>query len=117
MRIEHKYIRNRRFRCKAWNRIRRQSCPFETITPWCWLGVITYTYEEQVKNHFEWIEKQARAIDRGTRKHWNHASASFRRELNKQRKAKERSALARINNGNYELELPTFKRDADWLYF
>jgi hypothetical protein len=117
MRIENKYIRNRRFRCKAWNRIRRKSQPYETVMPWSWLGVTTYTVEEQLKNHFEWIEKQARAIDSGTRKHWNHASPSFRRELNKQRKAKERSVLERINNGNYELEFPAFKRDADWLYF
>jgi hypothetical protein len=112
MRTENKYIRNRRFRCKAWKRIRCLYNPYEhTNGSWYW------TTEEQVKNNFEGIAKRARFIDSGSHKHWNHASASFRRELNKQRKAKERHALARINNGDIEYEVPTFKRDADWLYF
>jgi len=112
MRTENKYIRNRRFRLKAWKRVRSLTNPYEyTHDSWYW------TTEKRVESNFEWIAKQARAIDSGTHKHWNHASASFRRELNKQRKAKERHALARINNGDLEYEVPTFKRDADWLYF
>lgn len=112
MRIENKYIRNRRFRCKAWKRVRYQENPYEHTH-----GGWYYTTEKKVEQNFEWIGKRARAIDSGTHKHWNHASSTFRRELNKQRKAKERHALNRINNGDVEYEIPHFKRDADWLYF
>lgn len=112
MRIENKYIRNRRFRHKAWKRVRRLSNPYErTHGGWYWSS------EEQIKNNFEWMGKHARAIDSGTHKHWLHASSDFRRELNKQRRAQERHALSRINMGDYEYEVPHFKRDADWLYF
>jgi hypothetical protein len=87
------------------------------MMPYHFLGSPNWTFEEQVKNHFEWIDQQARAIDNGTRKHWNHASAGFRRQINKERKAQERHAMAKIRNGDYEVEVPKFKRDADWLYF
>jgi hypothetical protein len=123
MRIDNKYIRNRRFRAKAWSRIRNQSHPFETMMPYSihsassdyWIR--RWTFDEQVKSHFEWIEQQARAIDKGTHKTWKHASSGFRRQLNKERKAQERHAMAKIRNGDYEVEVPKFKRDADWLYF
>jgi len=112
MRTENKYIRNRRFRCKCWKRARSLRNPYEgTHCSWYWGG------EERLKWAFERIALDARHMDKGTHKHWNHASASFRRELNKQRKAKERHALSRINMGDIEYEVPTFKRDADWLYF
>jgi hypothetical protein len=123
MRTENKYDRNRRFRNKAWKRIKVMSAPYETFCPYqidgaphSWL-IRRWDTEEQIKHHFEWIDKQARAIDKGTHKHWNHASASFRRELNKQRRAAERHALARINMGDVDYEMPRFKRAADWLYF
>lgn len=86
--------------------------PYNFIGSNCWR-----TFDEQVKSHFELIELQARAIDKGSKKNWNHAPADFRRELNKQRKAKERCVLARIRNGDYDCEIPHFKKDANWLYF
>lgn len=78
---------------------------------------VRYTVEEQVKIHFEWIEEQARAIENGTRKHWNHAPKFFRKILNQSRKSLEKKAMSKVRQGEYETEFPTFKRDADWLYF
>jgi len=85
--------------------------------PYHFLGCPNWTFEEQVQSHFEWIEQQARVIDKGTHKTWKNAPSTFRRVINKQRKAIERHAIARIRNGDYEYEVPTFKRDANWLYF
>jgi hypothetical protein len=46
-----------------------------------------------------------------------NSPSGFRRLLNKKRKAEERTALAKIRNGDYGVEMPKFKRDADWLYW
>ncbi len=123
MRIEHKYLRNLRFRQKAWKRIRNTEQPYETFCPYriddaphSWL-VRHWDTEEQIKSHFKWIGEKARALDKGCRKRLFHASTSFRRGLNQSKKAKERHALARVNNGDYEAIFPTHKRDADWYYF
>jgi len=112
MRTENKYIRNRAFRQKCWNRIRRLDNPYEnTDGSWYW------TTEERIAHNFETITKRARFIDSGSHKHWHHASATFRRHLNAERKAQERVAMQKIRNGDYDIEVPIFKRDADWLYF
>jgi hypothetical protein len=112
MRIKNSYLRNRHFRLKTWKRIRRLTNPYE-YTHGAWY----YTSEEQIKNHFDTLTKNARGIDSGSHKHWNHASAAFRRQLNKQRKASERVAMQKIRNGRYDVEVPFFKNDADWLRF
>lgn len=117
MRINNKYIRNRHFRNKHWKRIRNQSHPFETYMPWFFYYVgANYTTEQQIKDHFDWITKQARQIESGNR-HGLHAPKDFRKGLNARRKAKERQILNRIRLGDYDAEMPTFKRDADWLWF
>jgi len=123
MRTENKYIRNRRFRVKHWNRIRNQNHPYETLCPYridvaprdYWVRL--WDTLEQIKSHFESIERQARAIENGTHKHWNHAPKHFRKTLWKQRKAQERRVLAKIRQGDYDAVMPTFKKDADWLWF
>ena len=112
MRITNKYIRNRNFRAKHWKRARSLTNPYEHTH-----GAWYYTTEESIQSHFESIDKQARAIENGSHKHWHHASADFRRQLNKERKAKERNAMAKIRNGDYDADMPCFKRDADWLWF
>lgn len=76
-----------------------------------------WTFEEQVRDHFEWIDKRARAMENGTHKRWHHAPKHFRQTLWQERKAQERSVMAKINQGDYDLELPTYKKDADWLWF
>ncbi len=112
MRIQHKYIRNRHFRIKHWKRIRRLENPFAfTQETWGW------TTEEQIKQNFESIAKRARALESGSTKYSWEAPSGFRHQLNDIRKAKERAALQKINNGQYETEFPTFKRDAGWLYW
>ena len=111
MRIENKYIRNRRFRVNAWKRARATRNPYEhTEDSWYW------SHEDRIKSHFETIEKDARCFDKGHHNRF-HASSSFRRELNKQRKAAERCAINKIRLGDYDTEVPKFKPDADWLYF
>ena len=121
MRINNKYLRNHAYRNKHWKRIRAKEHPFETLTPYYlgnggyWSG--DWTFEKQVKRHFEWITEQAWAIENGTHRGMFHATSGFRRILNKQRKARERAALNKIRNGDYDAELPIFKKDADWLYF
>lgn len=123
MRIMNKYLRNRAFRHKAWNRIRVKSHPFETTMPydgvhgplyWAKLG---WDYEGQVKRHFKWITEQARAMDKGAHSGLLHAPKDYRRILNSERKAREKHAMDRIRQGDYDAEFPQWKRDADWLWF
>lgn len=122
MRIKNKYLRNRAFRVKHWKRIRSQEQPYKTFCPYR-IDIALQTYwvrywdeEQQIKSHFEWIDKRARAIENGTHKHWNHASSNFRRRRNIQLRSKERAALEKVRGGNYDIEFPKFKRDADWFF-
>lgn len=115
MRINHKYIRNRRFRSKAWKRIRSTEQPYKTHCPYL-NGYTTWTFDEQVKNHFDWIAERARGMDTGHRLFF-HSPKHFRQTLWKRRKAQERLAMNKINHGDYEADIPTFRRDADWEWF
>jgi hypothetical protein len=119
MRIQHKYLRNKHYRSKHWKRVRSWSHPFETICPYSGYGYGDYTTKEQVKNHFEWITKQARAIENGETHFTRLDSAPkwYRKQINRQRKAQERSAMAKIRNGDYDSEFPKFKPDAAWDYW
>lgn len=117
MRIKHKYIRNRHFHVKHWKRIRAKEQPFKTFCPyygwdkhhWC-------DAEEQVNRHFEWITQQARALENGQPCFMN-APSQFRRLINRDRKARERAVMAKIRQGDYDAEMPKFKKDANWLYW
>jgi hypothetical protein len=112
MRIKNKYIRNRSFHVKYWNHIRHQTNPYEHTH-----GSWYCTIEERVKSHFEWISQQSRAIESGCHKGIFHATSKFRRALDREKKAKVRVAMQKILNGDYDIEIPRFKKDADWLYF
>lgn len=118
MRIQNKYLRNRHFRIKYWKRIRATEHPFETFMPWFrWNSEMIYSAEEQVKNHFDWIDKQARHLESGKVFSMNSAPANFRRTIVRINKAKERQAMQKINNGDYDTEVPLFKQDAAWEYW
>jgi hypothetical protein len=117
MRTENKYNRNRAFRTKCWKRMRNITHPYETLCPHSIYGIGIWSYEEQVQSHFEWIGIRAKALENGVDGGFFHATSSFRRSRNKQYKAKERSAMQKIRNGNYDIEVPTFKKDADWDFF
>ena len=121
MRIKNKYLRNRRFRIKNWKRIRNTKHPFETYCPYDYfLGEYRcnprYSYEEQIKSNFEDIDNAARALEQGKRVYFN-AHADYRRNINRRRKSKERHALIKINMGEYDVEIPRFKKNANWEYF
>lgn len=121
MRIQNKYLRNRHFRNKNWKRIRNTKHPFETYCPYSYYTGqyqcdVRDIAEKQVKRHFEWIDIEAWGLESGANVFMN-APAPFRRMLNKQRKAAERNAMAKIRQGDYEVEMPHFKKDANWLYF
>lgn len=121
MRIKNKYLRNRHFRIKNWKRIRNMEHPYETTCPYYYSGnkyiyTPSFSYENQVKWHFEIIQRKAWALDSGANRFMN-APAIFRRILNRQYKAKEKNAIAKIRQGDYEVEVPHFKKDANWLYF
>jgi len=123
MRIKNKYLRNRAFRTKYWNRIRAKSHPYETMMPYNWhFGPLYYEHlgqdtEDQIKRHFEWITEQARALENGSHYGMFHATARFRRTIDREKKAKVRVAMQKIRSGDYDIEIPQFKKDADWLYF
>lgn len=76
-----------------------------------------WSTEEQIKRHFEWIAEKARAMESGHHRSFFHAPKHYRKTLWKQRKAQEKTVLARIRKGDYDAEMPKFKRDADWLWF
>ena len=118
MRIENRYIRNKVFRNKYWNKIRRKEHPYQTLCP-----MLEYRerfgndIEEQIKWHFDSITEQSRAIENGAHSGRFSSPSCFRRMLNQERRAKERVALRRIRNGDYDVEVPRFRKDADWYYF
>jgi hypothetical protein len=121
MRIKNKYLRNRHFRNKNWKRIRNTKHPFKTHCPYHYIfGEYEYdphySYEVQVKRHFELIDIEAWGLESGANVFYN-SPAGFRRMLNKCRKGAERKAMAKIRQGDYEVEMPQFKKDANWLYF
>lgn len=123
MRIKNKYLRNKAFRVKHWNRIRNQSHPFETLCPYI-IDVAPNIYwvrgwdeVEQIKSHFEWIDKQSRAIENGTHKRWHHAPKHFRKTIWEHRKAYERNVMAKVLQGDYDAVFPNWKKDADWNWF
>lgn len=118
MRIKNKYLRNRHVWNKIWKRVRNRYHPYETYFLYWFHGSLYDSAEEQVKYHFKKIDREAREIYNGHRNvFFRNASASYRRHLNGIRKAKERAAIARIRNGDYEIEMPKFKNDAAWAYW
>lgn len=116
MRIKHKYLRNKHFWNKHWKRIRAKEQPFKTLFPYSAYTGRLYPTEEQIRQNFEWITQQARALETGQACFMN-SPAFFRRLLNRKRKSRERSALSKIRQGDYEAELPTFRKDANALYW
>jgi len=121
MRIQHKYLRNRHFRLKNWKRIRNTEHPFETDMPWFFYNSTEcYSAEKQIANHFERITNHARGLESGFNHvalNYKNAPSDYRRRCNARDKAKVRAAMQKINNGQYETELPVFKQDAGWDYW
>jgi hypothetical protein len=76
-----------------------------------------WSYENQIRDKFDWINKQARYMDSGCHKGIFHATSGFRRKENKMYNAKNNAIMKKINNGNYDAEFIPFKRSADWNYF
>ena len=118
MRIKNKYLRNCAFRSKHWKRIRSKNSPYKTTMPYS-IGIVwSWSFEDQVKSHFEEITQQSRALENGSHRGLFHAPSNFKHALNKSKKAQVRVALQKINNGDYDdVIIPHFKHDADWLYF
>ena len=75
-----------------------------------------WTAEEQIRQHFDHISKEARRLDGGSHRPWDHAPSWFRRSINKIQKARERSAMSHIRQGEYDVEIPKFKRNVRWLW-
>jgi len=98
--------------------MRNKSHPYETFMPWFLYNSMSgYSTDEQIKDHFDSITEQSRAMENGCHRGVFHSTSGFRRSINNERKAKERAAMQRIRLGEYDIELPKFKRDADWNYF
>ena len=118
MRIKNKYLRNRHAYILTWKRVRAKKHPYQTFMPWSTLYMTRGNAEEQVKENFEWITEQARYIVHGSHRcPYDKAPARYRRNLNHTRKAKERDIMAKIRQGDYDLELPKFKNDAAYDYW
>jgi hypothetical protein len=116
-RISNKFVRNKIYRSKHWKRVRAKEHPHETYCHWLFPNSTIWNVEKQIKDNFENIDEQARRIENGSHRSFEHAPSYYRRKLNRKRKAKERNALNKIKNGNYDVEIPVFRKDANWLYF
>ena len=114
MRIKNKYLRNRAFHNKHWKRVRNQEHPFQNSHGAWW-----YPSKEQIDENFKSISIKVRVLENGTHKQWIvwNASASFRRLINKERKAMDRNVMNKIRNGNYDLEFDKYRKNATWSYF
>lgn len=117
----NKYLRNSAFRKKHWNRVRAKTNPYYTLCPYTLWSIYSHCWdhEEQVKDHFEDITKEARALENGhhSGQHPFNAPAHFRRMLNQKRKAAERQYMAKLRQGDYDAIDPRFRKDANWLYW
>lgn len=116
MKIKNRYLRNRAFHDKIWKRVRNIEHPFETYMPYPNLSWATEV-EDQIRRNFEYIEERSRLMENGCHSGRLNASSEYRRILNHKRRAKIKNALDKINNGNYEIEVPFFKKDANWNWF
>ena len=116
MKIKHKYLRNKAFRNKHWNSIRSIEHPYRTYFPYFY-GRMMSSYEEQVKWHFEEIQEKAKSLESGCHSGRYNSTSSFRRVLNQEHKARERAALNKVRQGNYDASFPIFKKNANWYYF
>lgn len=74
------------------------------------------SHDEQVRKHFEWIDAEVWGLESGANTFMN-APAHFRRLKNRQRRAREQAMMAKINQGDYEAEVPVFKRNVNAEYF
>ena len=120
MRIKHKYLRNRHVYLTTWKRVRAKEHPYRTYCP-CkshyWVCGWKY-HEDQIRDHFKWITEQTRYIVHGSHRcSYYNAPARYRLNLNHTRKAKERDIMAKIRQGDYDLDVPKFKNDAAWDYW
>ena len=117
----NKYLRNRAFHQKHWNRIRAKTNPYYTLCPYILWSTCHpwWSHEEQVKDHFKDIEKQARALENGHHagEYPYNAPAPFRRMLNQRRKAAERQYMAKLRQGDYDAVEPKFRKDAACLWW
>jgi hypothetical protein len=117
MRIKNKYLRNRHVYKITWNRVRSKEHPYQTLCSYHWL-YSKREHEEQVRDNFKYIEEQTRRIINGFHCcSFNNAPSRYRRKINRARKSTERNIMAKIRQGDYELELPKFKNDAAYLYW
>jgi hypothetical protein len=100
--------------------VRAREHPYQTFMPWRWNTpyMTRGNAEEQVKENFECIDEQTRYIVHGSHRcPYDKAPARYRRNLNHTRKAKERNIMAKIRQGDYDLDVPKFKNDAAYDYW
>lgn len=118
MRIKHKYLRNRHVYRTTWKRVYRKEHVLETFCPKDWQYLRFGSAEEQIKENLKWIDEQTRYIVNGSHRcPLDSVPSTHRRMLNRERKAQERAIMAKIRQGDYELEFPKFKQDAAWDYW
>ena len=107
-----------KYKIKNWKRIRNTEHPIETSMPWFyWNSVANYTEEEQIQNHFDWIDERARYLESGNHRGHFNAPSWFRNLLNRKIRAGERAALDKVSKGDYDATFPILKKDANWLWF
>jgi hypothetical protein len=126
MRIKNKYLRNRLFKNKAWNRAKNiEGGEFSRkyFTPyWFHEGefIKISSVEEQHQSHINWIKEWVYTFVNGGKRGTRHANKTFRKNIERCERHKVKNVISKIlkdvNNVD-EYDIPQFKHDADWDWF
>ncbi len=120
MRIKHKYHRNRLFKRNARKKMVNYlggEFSHKTFFPYCSWGHFTESYEEQLKRHQDWINLRSRHLDKGNHRGYYHAPKWFRNRIERDERRCVKRHLVKMMNGFEDVEIPTFKHNADWSWF
>lgn len=119
MRIKNKYLRNRLFKQKAWNRAKKIlegefSIKIGCISPY--ESKMGYTVEYFKKCHRDYIKELSMVFENGCHTGVRHAPKYYKKLLRKKIKAKQKQILIKLLNDE-DVSFDPIKRDADWDWF
>ena len=121
MRIENKYLRNRlvrnKFRKKA-KQIVGGEFSYKSFYPY-WFTLVD-PHENQLKKHQEDINEKTRAFLKGCDRGVFNAPKKYKKFIERSEKRQVKKALNKMIKNVEEvedIEIPTFKHDANWTWF
>jgi hypothetical protein len=117
MRISNKYLRNRLAKTKARKKAKRLHGEFsyKAYMPYGWFGTFWKSHDEQIKDRQDYLDRLAIDFSSGGKS--CHAKKWFKKEIERCNRRQVKASINKICKGYDDVEIPTFKYDADWEWF